>query len=76
MCHRWGEAMKQPCRKDCPDRSGECHAVCEKYREFEKARNAEYEKKAVERGAEGGFFEGKERLRMRNYKKKKEWRWR
>lgn len=23
-----------PCRKDCPDRSGTCHGTCEKYKTF------------------------------------------
>ena len=35
--------MKAPCYK-CPERSAECHAHCEKWAEYEKARNAEYER--------------------------------
>ena len=35
---------KPPC-KSCPDRSAECHAVCEKWAEYEKARNAYYKEK-------------------------------
>lgn len=32
---------KVPCN-GCPDRWSECHAHCEKYAEYEQARNAEY----------------------------------
>ena len=28
--------MRIPCVKDCPDRSGTCHAVCEKYLAYSK----------------------------------------
>jgi len=36
--------VKQPCTRECPDRKAGCHAKCEKWLEYEKARNAEYEK--------------------------------
>lgn len=38
--------VKMPCKRDCPDRKAECHAKCEKWLEYEKARNAEYERVA------------------------------
>ena len=38
--------VKQPCTKECPDRSAECHSKCDKWLEYEKARNAEYERTA------------------------------
>lgn len=34
-----------PCKKDCPDRSGDCHAKCSKYLEWK----AEHEKELEER---------------------------
>jgi|GEM_PF-2936915 len=36
--------VKQPCTRECPDRSAECHSKCDKWLEYEKARNAEYER--------------------------------
>ena len=27
-------AMKNPCGRDCPDRSETCHGTCEKYKAF------------------------------------------
>lgn len=41
--------VKQPCTKECPDRSAECHSKCDKWLEYEKARNAEYERTAKEK---------------------------
>lgn len=36
-----------PCVRDCPERSAECHAACEKYAEYRKAmdiyRDSEHE---------------------------------
>jgi hypothetical protein len=26
--------MKIPCKRDCPDRNGECHCDCERYIEY------------------------------------------
>ena len=34
---------KQPCKRDCPERSGECHASCERWKKYEAERNSEYE---------------------------------
>ena len=34
--------VKPPCFK-CPDRSAECHSTCEKYLQYEKDKQAEYE---------------------------------
>lgn len=34
--HMMGEiSRKNPCKQDCPDRRGGCHASCEVYREYE-----------------------------------------
>ena len=41
--------VKQPCTRECPDRKAGCHAKCEKWLEYEKARNAEYERTAKEK---------------------------
>jgi len=35
--------IKQPCKKDCPNRNAECHAHCEKWALYEADRNSRYE---------------------------------
>ena len=37
-----GAEMKQPCDRDCPNRSATCHGTCEAYLAFERERNASY----------------------------------
>jgi hypothetical protein len=37
--------MRIPCGRGCPDRNAECHAICERYREYRKVKD----KEAVER---------------------------
>lgn len=39
---------KVPCFK-CPDRTAECHSVCEKWLAYEAERNAEYERVGKEK---------------------------
>ena len=34
--------LKAPCFK-CPDRTSECHAYCEKWKDYETAKKEEYE---------------------------------
>lgn len=34
---------KSPCSPNCDGRSGICHSICEKWKEYEKERNAFYE---------------------------------
>lgn len=49
--------MKQPCQINCPNRNAECHAKCEKWLEYEKARNEEYERKGKEKEKDRVLFE-------------------
>ena len=49
--------MKQPCKIDCPDRSAECHGRCEKWLEYERARNEEYIKRGEEKYTEGLLYQ-------------------
>ena len=35
--------VKQPCEKDCPERSPECHGKCERYKAFQAERMRQYE---------------------------------
>ena len=41
--------MKPPCERDCPRRTAECHARCEPYLEYEKAKQEEYRTNQAER---------------------------
>lgn len=41
--------MKHPCDQHCPDRNAECHAHCEKWLIYEKARNEEYIRRGKEK---------------------------
>ena len=36
---------KSPCKKDCQDRHGGCHAVCELYLEYEAYKQVEYKRR-------------------------------
>lgn len=38
--------IKQPCVKDCPNRSMECRLTCEAYKEYRAAKEADYKKRA------------------------------
>ncbi len=49
--------MKQPCQIKCPDRNAECHAKCEKWLEYERARNEEYERKGKEKEKDRVLYE-------------------
>ena len=48
--------MKQPCARDCPRRSATCAATCKEWKEYVKARNAEYEQKQREREVDDVSF--------------------
>lgn len=34
--------MKQPCEKDCPDRSATCHSTCPKWAAWERYKEQDY----------------------------------
>ena len=38
---------KNPCKKDCPKRSWDCHAHCKDYKDYEAANREEYKKRAM-----------------------------
>jgi len=40
--------MKQPCQRDCPNRSPTCRKDCEAYKEYRKFKEAEYESRRKE----------------------------
>jgi hypothetical protein len=42
--------LKHPCAKGCPDRGPGCAARCEKWQQYEKARNQQYDERAKRRG--------------------------
>lgn len=54
---------KPPC-KGCKDRSAECHASCEKFSEYEKARREYYEVALKDKGVFrdlADYYDGKRR---------------
>lgn len=57
--------MKQPCKIDCPERSAECHARCERWLEYERARGEEYARRRREKEKEG-LLDSLERDRKRD----------
>ena len=61
-----------PCVKGCPDRDGECHARCEKYRMWRMARDRlseeQYELKKAGRSVYEMGLERKDWLRRKGYK--------
>lgn len=63
--------MKQPCAQDCPDRSADCAATCEKWAAYVKERNAKY----AERKMQSEFEECKhvviERAKHKNFMKRR-----
>lgn len=40
--------MKQPCVRNCPNRSGTCHKTCPEWKEYEAAKFEEYKQRQIE----------------------------
>ena len=64
--------MKQPCKRDCPDRNPYCRSTCDKWTIYEKERNKEYENRIKRRRANEVTCDGilrvtKARTRRKNY---------
>lgn len=38
--------VKQPCPRDCPERSAECHGQCERYKAYQAEKMKQYEQNA------------------------------
>lgn len=38
--YSYGSIKDSPCKRDCPDRSGECRLTCKKFAEYTKFREA------------------------------------
>ena len=53
--------MKTPCKKDCPDRTANCHAECERYKEYARMMALERDLRASNREACSAFCEGRKR---------------
>lgn len=59
--------MKQPCDKNCKERTGECHATCEKWKEWEAWKFKRYEEKNFDRDI-NGFLGTMEKQRIKDIK--------
>ena len=59
--------MKQPCTRDCPDRSATCATTCERWAKYVKWRNAEYENRRKLREFDEVTFNAKVKSIRRNF---------
>lgn len=55
--------VKPPCERDCPLRAVGCHAKCAPYLAFEKAKQAEYRAREVERSRDAYTADAKKRCK-------------
>ena len=55
--------MKPPCERDCPRRTVGCHAKCAPYLAYEKAKQAEYRARGVERRRDAYTADAKKRCK-------------
>lgn len=60
---------KNPCAKDCPRRSAECHAICKEYKTFRTERNAELIQRNKEKNVRTTHP-----TKMTNIRKKMRWK--
>ena len=59
--------MKQPCKRDCPDRRAGCGATCPEWEKYVKWRNAEYEKRREMWEKKNMIFDGKVKFIRHNF---------
>jgi hypothetical protein len=64
------KVIPHPCydehkKKDCPDRSMDCHITCKKWKEYEQERDAEYDRRKLESCAKPVYSTRKERALKR-----------
>nr|DAU67649.1 MAG TPA: hypothetical protein [Caudoviricetes sp.] len=55
--------MKPPCERNCPSRTVGCHTKCAPYLEYEKAKQAEYREREVERSRDAYTTNAEKRAR-------------
>lgn len=63
------DARKQPCKKDCKNRSARCHADCEIYLAWHEAHKAELAKKERDRINYENYYELIRQRTRRIYKR-------
>lgn len=66
--------MFQPCKRDCPHRSGECHSICPEWALWEQERNAVYDARVADRRSNDALYSVKNNVKKINYRKTKVWR--
>ncbi|MBR5874521.1 MAG: hypothetical protein IKY90_07315 [Oscillospiraceae bacterium] len=57
--------VRPECKRDCPNRSWDCHTKCEIYINYRHECDAEREKRALERVVMSEFAETSERIRKK-----------
>lgn len=62
---------KNPCKRDCPERSPTCHAECERYFKWREACKAEQAEKDKKRIAENNYYDHVRERGTRVYKIRK-----
>ena len=63
--------MKQPCERDCPDRSAGCGATCEKWQKYVEWRNAQYAERVQQHKDEEIIFDGKVKSIRKNFSRRR-----
>lgn len=63
--------MKQPCKRDCPDRSKDCAANCLKWKVYVAWRNKQYEARSKELEMYEYLYDGKLKAAHKNYLRRK-----
>lgn len=63
--------MKQPCARDCPDRSADCAVTCEKWKKYVVERNAEYKERQKQRELDEVAFASKVKVIRKNFSRRR-----
>lgn len=64
--------IKNPCKRDCAERSPTCHAECEKYRTWVESRQPELKARAQRQTAESHYLDyvNARNERLRKFRRK------
>ena len=63
--------MKQPCKRDCPDRSKDCASDCLKWKVYVAWRNKRYAERQKELEIDEFFYDGKRKAAHKHYLRRK-----
>lgn len=63
--------MKQPCKRDCPERSEDCATECIKWKIYVAWRNKKYQKRLEEIEHEEQYYAGKDKILHKNFTRRR-----